>query len=554
MNGSRQRYRLDDYLQDKAQRAASPLRRVDAGEYDATKKIPAIKPVHTVTPTTIKPTVARVSTGGVNPARKRDNEIIRTYDAGQKLGSSAAIIGGRIVTRSQLTTAYTQQILENAMQNLLAMQNRKFKYDERSSPLYTIVQKQAEENARLASGRAYAQAKGATGGYGSSYATLAADEAGRQAMRELDDQQLALYEAAKSEFEAENSSALDWYIQAKDMYNTALEKEKYEAEKEKYEAAETEKLRQEQEQEQEAQAAQEKLEQSASALGMNTDTYSLMVYAGQNGWYDGKDRDALRVMLNNYAVGNPNINVNEIMEKLAGPEPVKDENKPTEETMAASDYLTSVWNTDYKPDTMAAALRQKGYSEADINAALEAQRKLAAGTVVDYIPGSAAEAVEKSGKIESAYRQGILTEREYIDEKWKNSEYLKEYLEKEIKRGAANLDTASGYVVDGQLSAMHFQNILASTANKSIEEIVKSDIKYKNKLKDIFGTVNGVLAYVDEEVITETEAVEVMDEIAKSIDLDKLGGLKISKLSEAEKGAFMALYSALIRVGKIKTE
>jgi hypothetical protein len=45
-----------------------------------------------------------------------------------------------------------------------------------------------------------------------------------------------------------------------------------------------------------------------------------------------------------------------------------------------------------------------------------------------------------------------------------------------------------------------------------------------------------------------------MDEIATSIDLDALGGLKISRLSEAEKEAFNALYSALIRVGKIKTE
>jgi hypothetical protein len=129
--------------------------------------------------------------------------------------------GGGVLTKSQMTTAYTKQLMENALSNLLAMQNRKFKYDAHSSTLYSIVQKQAEENARLASGRAYAQAKAATGGYGSSFATLAADEASRQAMRELDDQQLALYEAARAEFEAENDSALDWYNTTKQLYEDA---------------------------------------------------------------------------------------------------------------------------------------------------------------------------------------------------------------------------------------------------------------------------------------------------------------------------------------------
>ena len=222
MNGSRQRYRLDDYLQDKAQRAASPLAR---GGASGLRQGVAVTPAGNASAGTVKPlpvrpphTVQRPSGTSYNASNAGGGQDVTVDTFKPDAGGG---LGGGVLTQSQMTTAYTKQLMENALSNLLAMQNRKFKYDAHSSPLYSIVQKQAEENARLASGRAYAQAKTATGGYGSSYATLAADEAGRQAMRELDDQQLALYEAARSEFEAENASALDWYNTTKQLYEDA---------------------------------------------------------------------------------------------------------------------------------------------------------------------------------------------------------------------------------------------------------------------------------------------------------------------------------------------
>jgi RNA polymerase-interacting CarD/CdnL/TRCF family regulator len=233
----------------------------------------AVKPPHVVQ----KPAslgAAAVSTG----------QNVTVDIANPDAGASA---GGGTLTQSQMTTAYTKQLMESALQGLLEMQNRKFKYDAKSSPLYSIVQKQAEENARLASGRAYAQAKAATGGYGSSYATLAADEAGRQAMRELDDQQLALYEAARSEFEAENQSALDWYNTTKQLYADAYALEQ-----------------------------DAKTEESAKASGMNEATYNLMIQAANEGWYTGANKEALRARLNTIAAGNPEINVDAIMNQL----------------------------------------------------------------------------------------------------------------------------------------------------------------------------------------------------------------------------------------------
>ena len=226
MNGSRQRYRLDDYLQDKAQRAASPLAR---GGSSGLRQGMAVTPtgntsVGTVKPLPVRPppTVQRPRGSSHNASSAGGGQNVTVDTFKPDAGGGA---GGGVLTQSQMTTAYTKQLMENALSNLLAMQNRKFKYDTHSSPLYSIVQKQAEENARLASGRAYARTKGATGGYDSSYATLAADEAGRQAMRDLDDQQLALYEAARAEFEAENASALDWYNTTKQLYADAYELE-----------------------------------------------------------------------------------------------------------------------------------------------------------------------------------------------------------------------------------------------------------------------------------------------------------------------------------------
>lgn len=286
MNGSKQKYRLDDYLQDKAARAAQPLSR--GGALGVGQNA-----VATPTNSSAVPTVKGMAVKPPHVVQKPASNGAAAVSTGQNVTvdianpDTGAIAGGGTLTQSQMTTAYTKQLMESALQGLLEMQNRKFKYDAKSSPLYSIVQKQAEENARLASGRAYAQAKAATGGYGSSYATLAADEAGRQAMRELDDQQLALYEAARSEFEAENRSALDWYNTTKQLYADAASLEEV-----------------------------EKAEAAIRASGMNEDTYNLMIQAASEGWYTGANKEALRARLNTIAAGNPEINVDAIMNQL----------------------------------------------------------------------------------------------------------------------------------------------------------------------------------------------------------------------------------------------
>ena len=191
------------------------------------------------------------------------------------------------MTQREMMYQNVVNAINSASQNFLDVMNRKFQYDEKSSPLYSILQKQYEREAEKAAGQAYAASVANTGGYGSSYATMAGEAARRQVMAGLDDQQLALYEAAKQEFDAERQSALDWY-------NTAVGMR--------------------------AQAAQmveeEKLLNSAKSSGMNEDTYNLMIQAANEGWYDGTNKESVRARLNTIAAGNPEINVDAIMNQL----------------------------------------------------------------------------------------------------------------------------------------------------------------------------------------------------------------------------------------------
>lgn len=225
---------------------------------------------------------------------------------------------------AQLTTAYTSQQMNEALQSLVDFNNRKFKYNPKESPLYTILEQQAAEEARLASGRAYARSVANTGGYGSSYATLAAEEASRQVMKGMDDQQYALYQAAKDEFEAERQSRLDWYNQTKQMHEDAMILEEYE---------------------------KMKAEEEATEMDANA--------------------------------------------------------------QAATEYLQAAYGTAYSEGAMRNDLLGKGYSEEEVNAALEAQRKVAGAVVTDYTASSVSDAISNANTLQQAYANKKLTTEEY---------------------------------------------------------------------------------------------------------------------------------------------
>lgn len=226
-------YGLEEYMRDKEQagyrRATSILQQPST---PPERQSSYVRPSYTTPPPAgtlrrMEEAYRAKNPAGAVPAPPPSGIENRAAEA-QKPGEGAEPPLTQQQLSAQLTTAFTSQMMNEALQSLVDFNNRRFKYNAKESPLYTVLERQAAEEARLASGRAYARSAANTGGYGSSYATLSAEEASRQVMEGLDDQQLALYQAAKDEFEAERQSRVDWYNQAKQMHEDALTLEEYE--------------------------------------------------------------------------------------------------------------------------------------------------------------------------------------------------------------------------------------------------------------------------------------------------------------------------------------
>ena len=454
MSGSN-RYRLDDYLQDKAQRAASPLARVDAS---GLRQGMAVTPtgntsVGTAKPLPVRPphTVQRPSGSSYNASNAGGGQGVTVDTIKPNAGGGA---GGGVLTQSQMTTAYTKQLMENALSNLLAMQNRKFQYDAHSSPLYSIVQKQAEENARLASGRAYAQAKGATGGYGSSYATLAADEAGRQAMRELDDQQLALYEAARAEFEAENASALDWYNTTKQLYEYAYVLE------------------------QDAKANAPATMTLEDGTTVEVTDAARELYAGYlDSFTNGTGYDTLKTAMINGGASEADAEQAIAMFKRLGGATIADKISSFEKNPTASDAARIM-----------ADAKASGTWE-------QVQPKVSAGLSDAYI--------KALNDVDGGY--SLLG---YDEETWSGLS--------EEEKATAILQAGGEAVKSGVMSEADFAKLISKDAKTAIIEIGNSDDRPIAKSRTVFNAISGILVCVENGTLSKEAADQIIADMAGS--------------------------------------
>lgn len=116
--------------------------------------------------------------------------------------------------------------IQAAAKKVLEVSNRKFQYNSYESPIYSIMRQEYLKEADLAAGRATAAAAQNAGGFGSSFAVMAGEEARRQVMEGFHDQEDELYAAAQSEFEAERASAFDNYLKLREL--KAMEQERLE--------------------------------------------------------------------------------------------------------------------------------------------------------------------------------------------------------------------------------------------------------------------------------------------------------------------------------------
>lgn len=228
--------------------------------------------------------------------------------------------------------------IQNAANKVQEVANRKFQYSTRESPIYSIMRQEYLKEADLAAGRATAAAAQNAGGFGSSFAVMAGEEARRQVMEGFHDREDELYAAARAE--------------------------------------------------------QERLKTEAGAS------------AGL-----------------------------------------------TESASAAAQDLQNAFGTTFSEKTQREYLASKGYSEADINAALESQRKLASGTVTDYKAGTITDAVTQAKSLDEAYRQGALTVEEYDAAKAQNSKVIMDNVNKGMIR-IDDVDHAALGFSDEEWSAM----------------------------------------------------------------------------------------------------
>ena len=118
--------------------------------------------------------------------------------------------------------------IQAAAKKVLEVANRKFQYSTHESPIYSIMRQEYLKEADLAAGRATAAAAQNAGGFGSSFAVMAGEEARRQVMKGFHDQEDELYAAAQSEFEAERASAFDNYLKLREL--KAMEQERIKTE------------------------------------------------------------------------------------------------------------------------------------------------------------------------------------------------------------------------------------------------------------------------------------------------------------------------------------
>lgn len=459
--------------------------------------------------------------------------------------------------------------MDQARQRVYDVLNRKFKYNAKESPLYTIMQQQYEREAERAAGRAYSSAVANTGGYGSSYATLAGEEARRQVMEGMDEAQYELYQAARQEFMDERQSAVDWYSQARQMYLDKLSDEEY----------------------------RKQLEAEAGKT-MSDSTYQLLIEASTNGWYKGDNENLLRAKLETYAAGDPGIDVDAIMGHLKREyDAWQADTEASGESKADPERVQTFYSAAYEAwdgtneEAVRTALKNQGATEAEINATVEMLKSDTESQTNDAIKLFETEPTVSGAADIMAEAKLNGTADKYIEKVGGTlSKSIMAAMDKPadgykvlgIDQGAWDeasddekdemlLDAAESAYKNGVMTAGDFKNVVTKNARNSLE-LNKGRYGLVNRQKGVLATVNGILSLSDDGTVTKGFAEDILDEIVKEPAVlalmdsildeyrakDKVGidGLPfgINWLTKAEEDAAGEILKAMYRTGVKKNE
>ena len=183
--------------------------------------------------------------------------------------SPSGNFGGTVLTQEQILANNINDVIRR-MNEIMSQPGNLLPAS--MSPYYNIYMEQYRKNAEAAEANAYARSVASTGGYGSSYATMAGQRAYSDTMEgftELTPSMVQTKGQAMSEL-------MQQYQMAKQMQT----------------------------------------ELKTQTKDVNDATYEAYVSAANGGWYTGDNETSLRARLENLKAGNPDIDVDKVLEML----------------------------------------------------------------------------------------------------------------------------------------------------------------------------------------------------------------------------------------------
>lgn len=538
---NRRTYTIDDYINDKNKPAmyvgsgTTGLRQVSgsrADQYRSMMALSAAGPLQFSGQTSGAghgtPTVAVTDDGQVSNSSAAVAPINKESKPETGNGAAADTGGGETessgLTAEQIRSAFVTNDMQNAMnrtlQEIFKMGQRGFVYNEKESPLYAILQQQAAKEARLASGRAYSRAVANAGGFGSSYATLAAEEASRQVMEGWDDNQLALYQAAKEEWDSKYQSMIDKYNflkgekeSAEALYTGAVSALRAAYGVTYDEAAMTADLQAMGLNDEQIKAVLANQKQYSDAMASSSLTAQSAIEAlrGKYG-EDEYNEEQMRLYL-----GSLNYSDEAINEALSYWKQYSDtvnETKEPERISGTAQDVLAAWQAEYgatySEGLMRAFFAGKGYSEEAINEAVNAQRDVAKGELLDRaaMVKTYQDAATYGERLNEARRSKIISDSEWESAMRKNSEIIRREYVGAGSLSAETLDEAAKMVRDQIMTKSDFEDILKNIFEDKLED-VKKEIgnKFNNlaECKDVMKLVVSLFEFVDDGTLNEDD-------------------------------------------------
>ena len=133
----------------------------------------------------------------------------KKYTASQKVLDAEATVQAHQKTKPGVFSSAYEEELKQVMERILGRED--FRYSLDGDALYQQYRNAAVQNGRLAMADTMGQAAALTGGYGSSYAQSAGQQAYQKQMDTLTDQAAQLYDRARQDYDRQGQTDRDRY-------------------------------------------------------------------------------------------------------------------------------------------------------------------------------------------------------------------------------------------------------------------------------------------------------------------------------------------------------